>query len=402
MIEKYLTTEPQARGINLAGVPLDKKRIPHRDNDKDRLLTLIVLSQKGAGGNGDWEGLRAATDDYCTNSPEAFARQNDATAKKLVTNLAEDYKTLGQTKAFFSDNEQGLKDFILRYLHYVIFGIDPFDEEKISVLRKFHYISQSPAYFINPVWKVLQLLKFGDWPKQYDAVADIYLNSPAIQNFPENQEKYTSLTKEEFARGMVSAIAIAAMVGPADYSTFTMGFVPLHENIGHDTHKFDVTTVWDELDLNDTTEVMKYIMEFGRLRQPVRKSPRLVTPDEDFTVNIRGKDETFPAGTVVFIPMQFGKYTPLVKKGPSLSDCVSLPVSFTAANSAMVDEDKWGPTAFEFDHNRPGLMENFMAFHSVGDRTNGRVCPGRNIAMRMMSDIIVELGKVRRSPDFKK
>jgi len=67
----------------------------------------------------------------------------------------------------------------------------------------------------------------------------------------------------------------------------------------------------------------------------------------------------------------------------------------------MVDVDKWGPTAFEFNHKRDGLIENFMAFHSVGDRTNGRVCPGRSIATKMIMNIIVELGKVRRSPDFK-
>jgi len=281
---------------------------------------LIVLSQKGAGGNGDWEGLRAATDEYCTNSAEAFVRQDDATAKKLLQNLAESYKTLGQTNAFFYDNEKGLRDFILRYLHHVIFGLDPFDEEKMTVLRKFHYGSQSPAYFIKPVWRLLQLLKNRDWPQQYDAVADIYLNSPALANFPENEEKYSYLTKDEFARGMVSAIAVAAMVGPHDYTTFTTGFVPLHEHIGHDTHKFDVTKVWDQIDLDDSMEVMKYMFECGRLRQPVRKTPRIVTPDEDFTVNIRGKDQTFPAGTVVFIPMQFGEYGSVQQVKLALSD----------------------------------------------------------------------------------
>jgi hypothetical protein len=38
-----------------------------------------------------------------------------------------------------------------------------------------------------------------------------------------------------------------------------------------------------------------------------------------------------------------------------------------------------------------------MIFHSVGDRTNGRICPGKQIAMDMLANILVELGKVRRA-----
>jgi hypothetical protein len=38
-----------------------------------------------------------------------------------------------------------------------------------------------------------------------------------------------------------------------------------------------------------------------------------------------------------------------------------------------------------------------MGFNSVGDRSAGRICPGKNIALDMLVDIIITVGKVRRT-----
>jgi hypothetical protein len=61
----------------------------------------------------------------------------------------------------------------------------------------------------------------------------------------------------------------------------------------------------------------------------------------------------------------------------------------------MVDEGFWGKTTFQFDHNREKLCPYSMIFHSVGDRSAGRICPGRDIAVEMLVDVLIELGKVR-------
>ncbi len=38
-----------------------------------------------------------------------------------------------------------------------------------------------------------------------------------------------------------------------------------------------------------------------------------------------------------------------------------------------------------------------MGFHSVGDRSAGRICPGKDVALDMLVDILVTVGKVRRA-----
>lgn len=65
----------------------------------------------------------------------------------------------------------------------------------------------------------------------------------------------------------------------------------------------------------------------------------------------------------------------------------------------MIDKNVWGDSANKFDLNRENLVEHSMVFNSVGDKTNGRVCPGKAFALTMMKEIIVECGKVRRDEE---
>ena len=100
---------------------------------------------------------------------------------------------------------------------------------------------------------------------------------------------------------------------------------------------------------------------------PVSASHRVAT--EPFTVTVAGKERTFPTGTKILIPMLL----------------------------AMLDEGFWGPTAYEFNAQRDNLCPYHMGFHSVGDRHAGRICPGRELALEMLTDVISVVGKVRRS-----
>jgi hypothetical protein len=38
-----------------------------------------------------------------------------------------------------------------------------------------------------------------------------------------------------------------------------------------------------------------------------------------------------------------------------------------------------------------------MGFHSVGERSAGRICPGKDIALDMLVDVLRVVGKTRRS-----
>ena len=203
-------------------------------------------------------------------------------------------------------------------------------------------------------------------------VAEIYENSPALQNFPENNEKYNYMTKYELANLALSIMSLAGMVGPKTFAMITLGKTKLPKYVGKETHKINVCDIWDTLDLTNREEVKKYAHECGRLRNPVSNTHKIA--QEDFTVDIGGVDRTFPKGTIIYIPMLL----------------------------AGLDKDMWGGgqegerSAFEFDHGRENLCPFSMIFHSVGDETNGRICPGRKVAETLIVDMLIALGKERQ------
>lgn len=367
--------EPQGRAMKLAPSSLDGAHLPHGNLEGDgRLTFLLALSQKDAGGDGSYEGFRKAFEDYITNSKGTMERLNDDVTKGIVDKMVQEYRKMGgyESRKFFKDNDVGLMDFLLKYLHYVLFGLDPNDSEVMNTLNKLHYDSMSASYYLKTFGNMLQCLKFRNWPKQMRKVAEIYENSPALQDFPENEEKYNNMTRYELANLALAIMSLAGMVGPKTFAMITLGKMKLPKYVGKETHKINVCDIWDTLDLTDREEVKKYAHECGRLRNPVSNTHKVA--QEDFTVNISGVDRTFPKGTIIYIPMLL----------------------------AGLDKDMWGGgqdgerSAFEFNHERENLCPFSMIFHSVGDETNGRICPGRDVAEALIVDMLIALGKERQ------
>jgi hypothetical protein len=140
--------EPQARAHKLAPSELDAEHFPRKADGTN--LFLLALSQKGAGGNGDWEAFRGAMDKYIFTDATK-KRMDDEVTKKLMRKLVEDYKGTGMTQegVFFEETKSGLQLFLLRHLHYVIFGLDPFDDEKMEIIDDLHYDASSAAYHLK-------------------------------------------------------------------------------------------------------------------------------------------------------------------------------------------------------------------------------------------------------------
>lgn len=63
----------------------------------------------------------------------------------------------------------------------------------------------------------------------------------------------------------------------------------------------------------------------------------------------------------------------------------------------MLSEDFWGSTVYSFNPQRENLCPFHMGFNSVGDRSPGRICPGKGIALEMLIDVISTVGKARRA-----
>lgn len=360
-------TSPQARDWRLGTSVLSEAHGPVIDSG-GRNVFLLSLSDDGAGGK-NHSAFRRCVQHYLINEA-AIARQSDPVTQQLLENLADDYTAMphGPGDIFFTDDQQGWKAFLVRYLHYVLFQIQP-DDDAISTLTELHYTRNGTLHYFAGIglMEKLNLLGLGKVPKLVEEVATIYEESPALANFQENDPNFNNMTRRELAKLMVSLLSIAGLQGPLHLGRTAMGYVALPAYKGHDTEKIEVTAHWDQLDLENQSTIELFLLECSRLFLPVSASHRVAT--EPFTVKIAGKERTFPAGTKVLIPMLLG----------------------------MLNEDLWGKTAYEFNPQRENLCPYHMGFHSVGERHGGRICPGKDIALKMLTDVIQIVGKARRA-----
>ncbi|NES76995.1 MULTISPECIES: cytochrome 450 [unclassified Okeania] len=368
-IETALTS-PQARTWRLGTTVLEANHLPNQDVD-GRNVFLLALSDQEATGSNDHEAFRRCLQDYILND-SSIARQQDAIARQLIEKLAADYIDMshGPGGAFFSEDKRGWKRFLIEYLHYVLFQLDPNDQATMDFLTDLHYTRQGTLrYFagVSTILEELNIFRHGKISESIEQAATIYENSPVLANFNEQSDQYNGMTRRELAKLMTSIMSIAALQGPLHLGQTAMGDRPLPAYKGQNTSEINPTHYWDELDLDNRESVRLYLLECSRLWAPVSASHKIAT--DAFTVTIAGRYRTFPTGTKILIPMSLG----------------------------LLDENFWGPTTYQFDANRENLCPYHMGFHSVGDRSAGRICPGKDVAMNMLVDVTIALGKVRRS-----
>lgn len=364
---KKMLTSPQHRTQMLGSLVLNKKRLPAVDIGQREVLP-ITISQ-----DGPWEAFRPAFDEYLF-SPETVARQKDAVANKLLDIVAQDYKRLPHgrkpntfERSFFW-GEEGLQPFLIRYLHYVIFGLDPTDDETMAKLMEFHFGlphkgSGAPS---ESSQQYIQAPGPGKSSSLMQEVQRIYERSPALKNFKSTRKNW-HMTKAEISRGAIALMGIAGLQGTKHAIRTAMGWNYIKfEGLKN----FDTTKVWDKLDLENRTALRSYAMECVRICVPVTSS-HLVAQEK---VKVKFADAppydevTFPKGTQVSIPISIGN----------------------------VDEEVWGPTALQFDAAREGLDKHLMSFNSWGTESAGRMCPGRELTLTLVVDMLAKVGAVRR------
>ncbi|NJR66590.1 MAG: cytochrome 450 [Leptolyngbyaceae cyanobacterium CRU_2_3] len=367
-------TSPQARTWRLGTSKLDAHHAPNQDVG-ERNVFLLALSDQEAGGNGDHAAFRACMQKYLLNDATT-QRQHDAIAKRLLDQLGTDYAEMphGAGSAFFTDVKRGWMGFLVRYLHYVLFGLNPDDEAATALLTELHYTRLSPLHYLANVGSLLQSLNLsqsGDLSSLIEQVATLYEHSPALESFVEGNPEDHGMTRRELAKLMTSIMGIAALQGPLHLGYTAMGYRPLPAYEGQQTADIHPTHFWDELDLDDRQSIRLFLLECARLWAPVSATHRVATAP--FTATVAGEERTFPAGTQILIPMSLG----------------------------LLDQGFWGDTTYEFDAQRQNLCPYHMGFHSVGDRSAGRICPGKDVALDMLIDVISTVGKVRRAlPTF--
>lgn len=62
---------------------------------------------------------------------------------------------------------------------------------------------------------------------------------------------------------------------------------------------------------------------------------------------------------------------------------------------ANLDESVYGSNTYEFNPLRENLCPYSTLFHSIGNQTNGRICPGKEVSEKLLVDLLIALGKIR-------
>jgi cytochrome P450 len=363
-------TSPQARTWRLGTSVLSAERSPNQD-EGGRNLFLLSLSDQAAGGTGAHEAFRECMQFYLLNG-QAQARQKDSTAQALLDQLAQDYQRLygDKNQAFFTDDQQGWMGFLVKYLHYVLFGLDPNDHATMKRLTELYYTRKGTLYYFagaGIILKLLDRLKGEKLADLIEQVATLYEQSPALADFQASENQYQGMTRRELAKLTTAIMSIAALQGPLHLGYTAMGYRPLPAYTGQKTAEILMTDYWDSLDLTDRSAIQRYLLECARLWAPVSATHHVAT--SEFTVRLADRSCTFPVGTKLLIPMILG----------------------------LLDERVWGPNTYEFNAERENLCPLHLGFHSVGDRSAGRICPGKDIALEMLGDAIGVVGRARRT-----
>ena len=158
-----------------------------------------------------------------------------------------------------------------------------------------------------------------------------------------------------------------------------LGAAKLPAYYGRQTDTINQVAYWDDIkDLTDRVALEKHIYECGRLWTPVSAVHQVATADFVADTSLKkssgensnsdSRSVTFPKGTIIQISIILG----------------------------MLSEEFWGPTTYEYDSDRKNLCPYSMIFNSVGDRSNGRICPGKDLATNLVVDLLQVLGSVRR------
>ena len=212
--------------------------------------------------------LRAATDRYIFFRRMA-RQQRDPKAEQIMDQFMEDYRSMthGKGGKFFTNKKRGMLPFMIKYIHYCMYGINPNEKKKIDILYEFYYVSKAKTaalYYFKVAGRVLNLVEKFRFNCLMKKVPTIYQESPSLASFPENDAKYGNLSRKELAKSTIPIMAIAATVGPKHLLTAAMGCSPLPNRVdGVKTITTDVFGIWDGLNLDDSNEIERYIMKLG-------------------------------------------------------------------------------------------------------------------------------------------
>jgi cytochrome P450 len=327
---KALIEAPQKRGAFLGRARLVPSKFANN--------FLLFLSDEGAGGTGlhstlhshFWSDLAPAATAFISSKEEVFAQY-------LVDGMK---KTVGKKR---TDQEGALTEMTTRYMYHAFFGApltDKLVQDVCDLVSTGKMLSSMVLGGTKPFTYVTACFQCPRASK-LNKVTDFVLGSPLMADYVPG-EANGNQSREDYAEMMINIISIAGIIGT---SNLLLEVLTIPESA--------------EIDLNDKKDVMMAVLEAARLRAPVNNANILIPEEKMMVVN--GTQTTLPANTNV------------------------------AASIGLASLDGGVfPQPDVYNHKRENLIKAVIDFNHLGFSPEGsgtRQCPGRNIAMKMASDV---------------
>lgn len=328
-----IISSPQKRQCYLGRAKLYQRRMPSN--------LILFLSDSEAGG----DDLHRLLHIYIweTLIPPAFARICDSAFETYVNDATVKLNN-GE------DKNKIIEEMTLKYIFHSILGqeLSPSQVHMANTLIfGFSPMSSLVSGAIKPFAGLMGCFQ-GKRRRYFKLLTEVVISSPALANYVPSNE-IGNLTKQNYAEIVLAVIGIAGCIGTSNLCKNVVDVIPKNYPIN----------------LNDKKEVTLAIIEAARVKAPVNNVN--VTSPNEVIVNIKGKEHSLPKGTVLAASIGLASVDPAQFENPT-----------------------------KFNPKRDNLMTSVLNFNHVGFSPEGsgtRQCPGRNIAIKLASDFLIELRK---------
>jgi len=304
----------------------------------------------------------------------ASQRQQDSTARRLLREVAQDYADMDHSKGgeFFTALDRGLLRFMIRYMHYILFRLDPDDETTMDILTKLYFgqngLGSARAAFCDVSPKKRS---------ESDRIHRIYNQSPILSSLTQHENDLGfGATVENFVQLIIPLLGVAAFHGPLCLAKNCLGGFKSRQE---DEPSLDPLVHWDGLaDVTDRKALERHMYKYGQLAMPIGAT-KVVAP-ETFSAYMTSsatelgestKVTKFPAGTIIRTPITLER----------------------------LNKEIWGSS-----HNTCSVASLHVLetiFPSTGKRTDGFNNLGnKGFTTTLMADLLREIGQVRRRDDI--
>lgn len=332
---------PQRRGKFLGRAKLIPSRIP--------AYFPLFLSDADAGGDEThalihkyfWERLM----------PPALERTSEPIFDGYVSNMVAQIKNKKGLQYISKKDLKKLNQvLVIKYVFHSILGLS-LSEQQVKDVATLFFGGSPLSAFVSGALKPWGA-PFGCFQctrnSLVSSLSAAVFDSPAMANYV-SSEATANIGKQEFSEMLLVVCGIAGCLGTEALCYQVLSEIPLDYPIN----------------LDDKKEVMLAVLEAARVKAPVNNVNVIL--DKPFELTINGRDYTLEPETVV------------------------------AASIGLASVD---PSKFEnpntFNPKRENIMSAVLNFNHVGFNPVGagtRQCPGRNIAMKLASKLLIELRK---------